>query len=72
MGRDGLEAASLPEFALDFSTRITNAFDGPLDPFLALAGLFGFVPDFVVLTASNTSSVLRTSSACSDHRCILR
>jgi hypothetical protein len=51
-------ARLLPQFALDFPPRIANAFHGPLYPFLALSSLFGFVSDFIVLTARNASAIL--------------
>jgi hypothetical protein len=62
---------SLAEFTLNFSARIADAFDGPLHPFLALADLFGFVSDFIVLTACYASAILRAASACSCHNCFL-
>jgi hypothetical protein len=47
----------LPQFAFNFCTRITDSLDRSLYPFLALAALFGCVPDFIVLTACHTSPI---------------
>jgi hypothetical protein len=62
------KTGSPPQFALNFSTRIANFLDRLLYPFLALARLVGFVPDFIVLTAGNTPAVLATASARPYHR----
>jgi hypothetical protein len=45
--------------------------DRPLYSFLAPAGLFGFVPDFIVLSARDKFAILGAASCCSGHRCFL-
>jgi hypothetical protein len=57
----GGKRRSLPQFALDLSTRVADFLDGLLYPFFASASLLGFVPDFIILTACNTSTILRTA-----------
>jgi len=60
-------ARLLSQFAFNLPARVANLPDGPLYPFLALACFLGFVPDFIVLTACNTSAILRAASACPCH-----